>query len=268
MTRGCRQETSREGRLTDELLCLRGRDLLIGMPQSWLLRHEGADQYHLYTTLLIWIYKTIRLFGPPTVQCGLLSFYWQTCSRGWWGVALTSTRWLPRAPQVHTWSHHMCPCVAHVQVDFFIHRLFKGINDLGHDITVAVFKNCTDLQMKNTFTLKPLDRLVCAELKLSYIHKLSAPQETEKNWIILDGFTARVKSLNLKVGKSEWRPQAITFYQANAKWFGEEWQNYQNIGIYLTFCTGWTMHKDYPIKFCCDAVIETICTWLSFWKNT
>lgn len=55
------------------------------------------------------------------------------------------------------------------------------------------------MQMKNTFTLKPLDRLVCAELKLSYIHKLSAPQETVKTReLFFDGFTARVKSLNLK----------------------------------------------------------------------
>lgn len=74
--------------------------------------------------------------------------------------------------------------------------------------------------MKNTFTLKPLDRLVCAKLRLSYIYKLSAPQENGKKTppvfnltreLFFDGFTVRVQSLNLKVGKSECRPKAVEF---------------------------------------------------------
>lgn len=60
---------------------------------------------------------------------------------------------------------HVCSYVA------FKHPPFS---DFGYCATVTFFRNRTDLQMKNT--LKPLDGRVCAELKLSYIHKLSAPR--------------------------------------------------------------------------------------------
>lgn len=69
--------------------------------------------------------------------------------------------------------HHVC---AHTMftADYFSTSLQKCISDLGYCVSVAVSRNCTDLQMKNTFALKPLDRLLCAEL--SYNHEPSAPQ--------------------------------------------------------------------------------------------
>lgn len=99
------------------------------MPQSGLLRHEGAHQHHLCTTLLICMYETERLVGPPlsNVACRPLAGKHALGVDGV-GGALTST-----------WRQHVCPDAAHVQVHFSIQRLFCGINDLGDCITVAVF---------------------------------------------------------------------------------------------------------------------------------
>lgn len=63
--------------------------------------------------------------------------------------------WTGGGALTSTWRRHVCPDAAHVQVHLSIQRLFNSINDLGDCITVAVFQNCTDLHMKNTFTLKP-----------------------------------------------------------------------------------------------------------------
>lgn len=125
------------------------------------------------------------------------------------------------------WRFHkrMHGCKLHVQhvrphavftPDCFSTSLKKGIGDLGHCITVAVSRNCSDLRIKNTFALKPLDGLLCAEL--SYNHGLSAPQGAAETAIFnltcelfFRDFTVAVKSLNSEVGKSERSTKAVEF---------------------------------------------------------